>query len=182
MPATPLRVAKLTAVLGMPPKGALVTVTNSVVAIAGTLPVEQAALIRRGAPVRIDEPTLGIKATGTVTSVADRPGTDGADAFHVAFAVAVPKPPPALVGTSVRLTVPIRSTRTATLAVPASAVSLAPDGASRVQRADAGKLSFIPVDPGLSADGYVAVKPRGQLAKGDLVVVGFDANRETRGR
>ena len=70
-----------------------------------------------------------------------------------------------------RLTVPFKSTRKAQLVVPLSAVSLGPDGASRVQRSDGGTLRFVPVEPGLSADGYVAVTPDGPLAVGDLVVV-----------
>jgi hypothetical protein len=73
----------------------------------------------------------------------------------------------------VRLTVHIESTRDRRLAVPVSAVSLGPDGASRVQRSERGRLAFVPVEPGLSADGYVAIVPRGALAAGDLVVVGF---------
>lgn len=171
---TPLRVTKVAAALGAPPEGGLVTVTDSVVSVDGAVPVDEAGLLKVGAEVVIDEPALGINATGKVTHVAQRPGTEGADGFHVAFRVVVGAPPPALVGASVRLTVLINSTRTAGLAVPVSAVSLGPDGASRVQRSENGKLQFIAVQPGLSADGYVAITPRGGgLAPGDLVVVGF---------
>jgi hypothetical protein len=182
VPATPLRVAKLAVGLGAAPDGSLLTVTNSVVAVAGALPVEEAGLVKAGASVLIDEPALGIKATGRVSRVAERPGTDGVDGFHVFFEVVVADPPPALVGASVRLTIPVKSTRKAELTVPASAVSLAPDGTARVQRAVGRRFGFVPVEPGFSADGYVAVTPRGTLAAGDLVVVGFDRNRETRGR
>jgi peptidoglycan hydrolase-like protein with peptidoglycan-binding domain len=155
---TPLRVAKAGVGLGVAPD----------------LPVDQAQLVKVGAEVLLDEPALGIKANGRVSHVAPRPGTGGADQFHVFFRVVVPDPPPALVGTSVRLTVPFKSTRKAQLVVPLSAVSLGPDGASRVQRSDGGTLRFVPVEPGLSADGYVAVTPDGPLAVGDLVVVGFE--------
>jgi peptidoglycan hydrolase-like protein with peptidoglycan-binding domain len=175
VPATPLRVTKVAARLGAAPRGALLTVTNSVVSVDGSLPVDQAGRVKAGAEVLIDEPALGIKATGRVRRVADRPGTDGVDGFHVFFEVVVDNPPPTLVGTSVRLTVPIRSTRTAQLAVPVSAVSLGPDGGSRVQRSVNGKTEFVAVQPGLAADGYVAITaPDGGLAAGDLVVVGFD--------
>ena len=45
----------------------------------------------------------------------------------------------------------------------------------RVQRQGDGSLEFITVEPGLSADGYVAVKAVDKnLEPGDLVVVGFD--------
>jgi peptidoglycan hydrolase-like protein with peptidoglycan-binding domain len=175
VPATPLRVTKVAARLGAAPSGALLTVTNSVVSVDSSLPVDQADRVKTGAEVLIDEPALGIKATGRVSRVADRPGTGGVDGFHVFFEVVVDNPPPALVGASVRLTVPIKSTRTAQLTVPVSAVSSGPDGGSRVQRSVDGKTEFIAVEPGLAADGYVAVTaPHGGLAAGDLVVVGFD--------
>jgi peptidoglycan hydrolase-like protein with peptidoglycan-binding domain len=179
VPATPLRVTKVAARLGAAPQGALLTVTNSVVSVDGSLPVDQADLVKAGAEVVIDEPALGIKATGRVSRVAERPGTGGVDGFHVFFQVSVPDPPPALVGASVRLTVAVKSTRTAQLVVPVSAVSLGPDGGSRVQRSVNGKDEFIAVEPGLAADGYVAVTaPRGGLAAGDLVVVGYDNDRK----
>jgi peptidoglycan hydrolase-like protein with peptidoglycan-binding domain len=175
VPATPLRVTKVGARLGGSPAGALLTVTNSVVSVDGSLPVDQADRIKEGAEVLIDEPALGIEATGKVSRVASRPGTDGADGFHVFFQVVVDTPPPALVGASVRLTVPIKTSKASELAVPASAVSLGPDGAARVQRSVDGKTEFVAVEPGLAADGYVAVSaPAGGLAAGDMVVVGFD--------
>jgi peptidoglycan hydrolase-like protein with peptidoglycan-binding domain len=178
---TPLRVTKATAKVGAPPAGALLTVTDSVVAVEGTFPVDQARLVKVGTEATIDEPDLGISAKGEVSSVAERPGTDGADGFHVAFEVVVPDPPPTLVGASVRVTVPIKTTRKAQLAVPVSAVSLGADGSSRVQRSDGGRLDYVTVQPGLSAEGYVAVTPRGRLARGDMVVVGFEKGGETRG-
>ena len=51
---------------------------------------------------------------------------------------------------------------------------LSADGSSRVQRNQEGNLEFVTVEPGLSADGFVAVKAlNGALNAGDLVVVGF---------
>jgi multidrug efflux pump subunit AcrA (membrane-fusion protein) len=143
--------------------------------VEGALPVEQAGLIKTGGDVLIDEPALAIKAKGTVSRIAEQPGTDGADGFHVAFSVSVPEPPRTLVGASVRLTVPIKSTGKSTLAVPVGALSLGADGASRVQRFVGGVISPVRVEPGLSAEGYVAVTVLdGELAAGDLVVVGFN--------
>ena len=119
----PQLVTELPAEVGSKPRRALATVTDSDVVIDGQLRVEQAGRVHTGTKVLVDEPTLGIKATGRVTSVAGRPGTDGADGFHVSFQVGVKNPPAALVGASVRLTIPIRSTRTAQLTVPVTAVS-----------------------------------------------------------
>jgi hypothetical protein len=71
--------------------------------------------------------------------------------------------------------VPIKSTGKSTLAVPVGALSLGADGASRVQRSVGGVISPVRVEPGLSAEGYVAVTALdGELAAGDLVVVGFN--------
>jgi hypothetical protein len=100
----------------------------------------------------------------------------------VAFRVAVPDPPPALVGSSVRLTIPIKSTRTARLAVPVTAVSIGPDGGSRVEKSVNGKSQFIAVRTGLSADGFVSVAAEaGSLSAGDTVVVGFKATAQRSG-
>jgi multidrug efflux pump subunit AcrA (membrane-fusion protein) len=133
--------------------------------------------VQTGMEVMIDEPALGISARGTVGRVADRPGTDGADGFHVFFETVVNDPPPTLVGASVRLTVPVRTTGEPVLAVPLSAVSLGPDGSSRVQRSVNGRLELVPVELGVSGDGYVAVTSRsGPLVEGDLVVIGTESN------
>ena len=181
VPLTPVRVSELLAGVGSPPDGALLKVTGSQVVIDGSVPLEQAALVKAGSQVIIDEPALGINAIGRVARIADRPGTDGADAFHVAFQVAVDDPPPTLVGASVRLTVPIESTPGAGLTVPVSAVSTGADGAPRVQKWIDSGVDFVPVKTGLSADGYVSVTaPSGDLAAGDSVVVGFEGDPRTK--
>jgi peptidoglycan hydrolase-like protein with peptidoglycan-binding domain len=174
VPTPQVRVTEVKAGLGAEPSGSLLTVTDAEVAVDGALTREEAQLVKPGMPVTIDEPALGITAGGTVQSVADQPGTDGADGFHVFFSTAVADPPPTLVGSSVRLTIAVTSTSKAVLAVPISAVSLAPDGSPRVQRSVNGRLEFLPVTPGVSGDGYVAVVG-GALAPGDLVVIGVEA-------
>jgi peptidoglycan hydrolase-like protein with peptidoglycan-binding domain len=182
VPKAPVRVSELTVPVGEPVGGPLMTVTGSEVVVKGLLPVEQSGRVRAGARVVVDEPTLGIDTVGRVAWVAGRAGTNGADGFHVAFEVAVDRPPAALAGASVRLTIPIRSTRTAQLTVPVSAVSLGPDGGSRVQKSVGGRTEFVEVRTGLSADGYVAVEPaQGTLAAGDRVVVGVRAASRGRG-
>lgn len=178
----PLRITELPTEVGKTPGAALVTVTDSEVVIEGALPTEQAGLVKRGAKVVIDEPTLNLEAVGRVAQVAGRPGTNGADGFHVAFEVAVAKPKPGLVGTSVRLVIPIESTGKAELTVPVSAVTLGADGGARVERSVDGRSEFVPVETGLSADGFVSVTPRsGTLAAGDSVVVGFKSGERTGG-
>jgi multidrug efflux pump subunit AcrA (membrane-fusion protein) len=130
-------------------------------------------------PVEIDERALGIKATGVVERVASTPGTRGVDGYHFYFEVRVNGTPTRLEGFSLRLKIPIESTQGAVTAVPISALSLAPDGTSRVQVQRDGVLEYVTVEPGLSAGGFVEVAPvDGTLSAGDLVVVGFE-NPET---
>jgi hypothetical protein len=73
-----------------------------------------------------------------------------------------------------RLTIPIKSTQGIVTTVPISALSLAADGTSRIQVQNNGALESIVVEPGLSADGFVEVKPTsGELKPDQLVVVGY---------
>jgi multidrug efflux pump subunit AcrA (membrane-fusion protein) len=157
-------------------------VTDVVVAIDSSVPIEEAPLLRTGMKAVIDEPDLGIDETGVVSQVAEQPGTNDVDGFHVYFEVTVDGAPPALVGASVRITVPIESTEGPVLSVPVSAVSLAADGSSRVQRSTDAGLEFVTVEPGLSAGGFVQVTPTdGALEPGDLVVVGFESGSSSGG-
>ncbi|MFN8638058.1 MAG: peptidoglycan-binding domain-containing protein [Dehalococcoidia bacterium] len=174
--SVPVRVAEVGVIRGQEASGVFMTVTDSTVAIDGSLPIESFSLIKQGMTVAIDEPQLGIKAEGVVRRIAPAPGTDGVDAFHVYFEVVVDRAPPSLVGASVRLTIAIERSGGNVLAVPVSALSLAPDGSTRVQRSDAsGTLTAVKVTAGLSASGYVHVTPvEGTLRAGDLVVVGFE--------
>jgi multidrug efflux pump subunit AcrA (membrane-fusion protein) len=87
---------------------------------------------------------------------------------------------PLLAGFSVRLTIPVETSKGAVTAVPISAVSLAADGTSRVLVDRGGKQEYVTVQPGLSTGGYVEVKtPDGRLAPGQLVVVGYKAAEPT---
>jgi peptidoglycan hydrolase-like protein with peptidoglycan-binding domain len=173
----PVRVSELLVGIGDPATGKILTVTDTTVHVDGALAIEDANLVKVGMTVDITEPDLGITASGTVATVASGPGTNGVDGFHVSFQVDVAQPPPNLVGASVRLTIPVASSGQAVLAVPASALTLGIDGTPRVAR-DVGGVSpeMVPVTPGVSADGYVAISPAARstatLKAGDLVVVG----------
>ena len=177
-----VRVSDVVAPVGADATHDLLTVTGSEVVVDGVLAVDQAALLTRGSTVVLDDPTRQLDARGTIELVASRPGTNGADAFHVAFRVKVHDPSAGLVGASLRVTVPVESTGRAKLTVPVSALSLGPDGGSRVRRSVDGRLSYVPVTAGLSADGYVAVTPtEGALEPGDMVVIGFDHDQQAGG-
>ncbi len=173
--SAPVRVAAVTAKVGDAALGPLLTVSTSAVTIDSSLPLEEAPLVTVGMTVAVDEPNLGLSTTGTVSRVATSPGTDLVDGFHVYFSVDVDDAPPGLVGSSVRLTISVESSGGAVLTVPVSALSMTVDGTSRIQTSTAGVLTFVTVEPGLSAKGFVGVTPvDGALAAGDLVVVGFE--------
>ena len=171
----PVGVAQVLVVIGDPVAGAVATVTDSVVHVDAGLALADAALVTPGMAVQIDEPDLGISTQGVVATVASAPGTNGVDGFHVYVLIDVEAAPANLVGASVRLTIPVESSGNSVLAVPVSALTLAADGSSRVQRSVDGVTDFIIVVPGLSAAGYVGVTaPAGELKRGDLVVIGVD--------
>jgi multidrug efflux pump subunit AcrA (membrane-fusion protein) len=175
IPSLPVRVETVDARVGDVARGPVLSVTDNRLAIDSSLPLDSAPLVKPGMPVAIDEQALGIQATGTVSMVANAPGTRGVDGFHIYFEVRVDPTPTPLEGFSLRLTIPIESTRGAVMAVPVSAVSLSADGTSRVQvqRHD-GELEYVVVEPGLSANGFVEVKPLdGTLEPGQLVVIGY---------
>lgn len=174
IPALPVRVEEVTAVVGGPAAGPVMSVTDNQLAIDSSLALDVASLVKRGMAVAIDEQALGVKAKGVVEQVASTPGTRGVDGYHIYFEVRVVETPIRLEGFSLRLTIPIKSTAGAVIAVPTSALSLAADGTSRIQLQDHGALKYVVVKPGLSADGYVEVTPvDGTLAPGQLVVVGY---------
>jgi multidrug efflux pump subunit AcrA (membrane-fusion protein) len=181
LPALPVRVEEVSALVGQPARGPVMSVTDNQLAIDSSLALDAAPLVKPGMPVTVDEQALGIKATGVVKTVASTPGTHGVDGYHIYFEVRVDETPTRLEGFSLRLTIPIQSTKGAVIAVPVSAVSLAADGTSRVQVEKDGALEYLVVEPGLSADGFVEVTPvGGTLAPGQLVVVGYE-NAENAG-
>ena len=171
----PVRVQELNVKIGGLASGPVVVLTNNNLAIDSSLPLTEAPLVKPGMNVAIDEPDLGLQATGIVSRVADTPGTDGADGYHIYFEVLVDETKVRLEGVSLRLTIPVKSTGGEVTVVPISALFLAADGTSRVQVERNGKLEFVEVKPGLSADGFVEVTPvNGTLSKGQLVLVGYE--------
>jgi hypothetical protein len=175
LPALPVRVEQVNVAVGDAASGPLLAVTNNQLAVDSSLPLEEAPLLEPGMEVAIDEPDLGINETGVVSRVADNPGTDGVDGFHIYFETLVDETATSLEGFSLRLTIPVESTGGTVLVVPISAVSLAADGSSRVQVENNGSLEYVVVEPGLSADGFVEVTPiDGPLAAGQFVVIGFE--------
>src|SRR5215510_11404367 len=176
IPSLPVRVHEVTAQVAANASGTVMSVTDNQLSVDSQLPIGAAPLVKPGMKVAIDEQTLGIKAIGVVETVANAPGTRGVDGYHFYLGVRVDETPVNLAGFSVRLTIPIETSKGVVTAVPTSAVSLAVDGTSRVLVDRAGVQEYVTVQPGLSTGGYVEVTaPEGQLVPGQLVVVGYKA-------
>jgi hypothetical protein len=179
LPSVPVRVEEVRVKIGEAAAGPVIGITNNQLAIDSSLPLSEAPLVKPGMAVAIDEPALGLQATGIVSRVADTPGTDGVDGYHIYFEVLVDETPVSLDGVSLRLTIPVESTGGAVTVVPVSALFLATDGTSRLQVEHNGTLELIEVKPGLSADGFVEVTSvNGTLSAGQLVLVGYENGTE----
>ncbi len=170
----PVRVDETKVKVGEALSGPVMTVTNSQLVVSGALTLDDARVVRRGAVVAISDRDLGARASGTVSEVADAPGTRGVEPQRFYVGVTPTDAPPSLVGASVVLTITVQATDAEVLAVPVSALSVAADGTSRVQvEAPDRTTRFVTVRPGLAAKGLVEVTPvGGALAPGELVVVG----------
>jgi peptidoglycan hydrolase-like protein with peptidoglycan-binding domain len=173
-PTLPLRVDAVKARRGSQVSGSVMNVTSSRLAIDSSLSVSDAKLVHPGDRVVIEDQDLGIKAHGVVSQVADTPGTNRVDPSRFYMGVSPEAGVRALVGASVKLTIAVKSTSGAVLAVPASALSIGGDGNSRVQVRRGGRTQIVKVVPGLAAEGLVEVRPVQPegLAPGELVIVG----------
>jgi peptidoglycan hydrolase-like protein with peptidoglycan-binding domain len=175
----PLRVDSVRAKRGAAVTGPVMRVTNSLLAVDSSLAVSDAKLVKLGDPVTIEEQELNVKARGRVSQLADTPGTNKVDPSRFYFAATPGTGFPSIVGTSVKLTIAVKSTKGAVLAVPPSALSVGGDGNSRLQVRRHGRTVLVTVVPGLAAEGLVEVRPApGQtLRPGELVIVGSRRGR-----
>jgi hypothetical protein len=159
--------------------GPVMRVTNSRLAIDSSLDVSDAKLVKLADPVTIEEQELNVKGAGTVSQLSDTPGTNRVDPSRFYFAATPGAGFPSIVGTSVKLTIAVKSTQGAVLAVPPSALSIGGNGNSRLAVRRDGRTQLVTVVPGLAAEGLVEVRPApGQrLQPGDLVIVGTRGSR-----
>ncbi len=175
-PKLPVRVDVVKVVRGSALSGAVMTVSNSRLAVDSAVSLGDRKLVREKMTVEIEDSNLGIKVAGTIKSIAEKPNTNNVGDQRVYMEITPEKVPPEMVGGSVKITIPIQATTGKSLAVPAAALSVDGQGRSRVEvEDDATKPTrFVLVTPGLSADGLVAISvvSGGALKEGDQVVVG----------
>ena len=172
-PDLPRRVDDVKVKRGDPLIADLMTVSGLALSIDGSLSSNDAKLINVGAKVVVEDLDLKIAVNGVVSVRADQPGTKGVDPqkFYIEFTP--DNAPGSLVGASVKITIPVKSTAGDVLAVPLSALTVGVSGTSRVEVVTGATTHFVEVTPGLAAQGLVEVTAKnGALQAGDNVVVG----------
>ncbi len=176
LPRLPVRVDAVQADRGSVIDGAFLTVSGSELALRSSVLERDAPRVEEGMAVEIENPETGGVIPGVISFKAERPGTNGVADDRVYLEITPEEIPDEIVGANVRVTIPVSSTGGAVLAVPAAALSATADGSTIVQvEEDDGALRTVTVEPGLAAGGLVEVTPvEGQLAEGDLVVVGLE--------
>lgn len=170
----PVRVDQVSVARGSEITGSFVTVTGSIVNMQAAVSEADAGLIEVGMAVQIENPEGDTSIPGTISLVAERPGTNNVAADRVYIEIEPEEIPQELVGQNVRVVIPVSSTGGEVLAVPAAALYSTADGSIRLEVEESdGTLRTVTVETGLAADGLVEITPTdGELAEGDLVVVG----------
>lgn len=203
LPIVPTTITEVAAQAGKTPADPAATVSSTNSQIRGRISSSDADLVRVGTAVQIELRDADIETTGVVSKIEqsggnqnnqnnqNQGGNDNNDDEGRLTLVVMPDDPTVLkdyIGFPVRLTITVSSTEGEVLAVPVAALSVGPDGESRVEverstgdGPDA--VEMVPVRLGLSADGYAEIAPLGgaSLQEGDRVVVGMDTGRRGSG-
>ena len=158
--------------------GDLYQLTGSDLKITSSVPLADYDLIEQGTEVILEDDVFELQVRAEISEVADQPGTNGASDQRVYIELAALEDIPSeLIGASVKITIPVRSTSGDVLAVPVAALSAtaADDVRVEVLLVD-GSTEFVEVRRGLSTRGMVEVEAvnGGILNAGDLVVIGME--------
>ena len=170
----PVRVDLLTAERGSSVTGSFMTVSGSELAIRGSVADSDVALVKEGGEAFIEDSLLAEPLRGQIRLVADRPGTNNVAGSRYYIEIVAEGIPDELVGSNVKVVIPVGGTAGEVLAVPAAALSSTADGSAQVEvLLPDGTSRFVRVEPGLSAEGLVEITPLdGEIVEGDLVVIG----------
>jgi hypothetical protein len=173
-PTLPLRVDEAKVGRGDDGTKEVMVVTTSRLAIDASVSVPDARLVKVGDEVEVRGTELGVTAKGTVSKLADKPGTNGVDAQRV-YLEAIPRDAPdQLTGASVAVSIAVKASKGKVLAVPVAAVTVDASGNARVVVVGRdGTRRTVGVTTGLSAEGYVEIRSsKRTVAPGDRVLVG----------
>ncbi len=175
-PSLPLRIDDTKVKRGDPAAAEVMTVSGTRLAVDAALLTTEATLTRVGALATIEAPEYSYSSKATITFVADKPGLRGTDAQHIAIEVTPEDGSTQLVGASVRITIPTKTTNGEALIVPVSALSVRATGSTQLQiEVSPGIVRTVIVTAGLSAQGFVEIVPvNGSVKAGDRVVIGAD--------
>lgn len=159
--------------------GVAMTVSGAQVRLTGALAEADARLLQVGAE-GIFELADGTEHIATITELT--PGAENNARWQILLEPQplTPEQIEQLQGTNVRVRIAVGATEGAVLSVPLAALSAGPGGESRVEVVDgdprdgaSAKTRLVVVEPGLAVPGAVEVTAvEGELAEGDLVVVG----------
>ncbi|MGH8949012.1 MAG: putative peptidoglycan binding domain-containing protein [Acidimicrobiia bacterium] len=180
--AMPVRVDQVAVTRGSVIDGAFITVSGSELALRSSVSDRDAPRVEVGMEVEIENPETGGVIPGVIGFKADRAGTDGVAPDRIYLEITPSELPPEIIGTNVRVTIPVSSTGGEVLAVPAAALSATATGDTILQVEEDSTLRTVTVEPGLAAGGLVEVTPiEGDLAEGDWVVVGREGASDSTG-
>ena len=190
-PRLPARVAKAAVKRGSRIDGAVMTLGSEVAQIRSSVAEADRTLVKPKQIAQVELTDTGDRFSATVVSVASEPGTNGAGPERYAVTLAPTDAPANSFGADVTITLRVRSTDGKVLVVPAAALSLGGDGATRVEvvkpvdgqagrdpaeesAVSAQEAATVKVKTGLTAGGLVEVTPaeKDALKAGDEVVVG----------
>jgi len=189
VPSLPARVQSAVSALGPVVSGSgegsgsqidgsrLVTLSAGGLVVTTSVRAGDEGLVRAGMPVELLDEVTGTVYSGVMGEIADAPSVDGSGQLSRAATVIPDEPlPTTLSGVNVRVTVTAAASDGEVLVVPLAAVSVSADATARVSVLAEGAIDpvDVPVEVGISADGFVAVEPvvAGALTVGDRVVVG----------
>lgn len=195
LPSMPTTITAVTAIAGQaPPTDSVATVSGTTTLIQARISSSDADLVKVPSDVDIELRDADITTTGRLVSI-QKPTDDGGDGDNGGqtesrLTVVVEPDDPALlrdyVGFPARISITVSSTAGDVLAVPVAAISVGPDGDSRLEierdtSTGDGSVEFVKVTVGLSAEGYAEISPLGgaSLAEGDRVVVGTTTGRSS---
>jgi multidrug efflux pump subunit AcrA (membrane-fusion protein) len=174
----PVRVDQVAVSRGSVIDGSFITVSGSELALRSSVTERDAPRVDVGMEVEIENPETGGTIPGVIARKADRAGTDGVAPDRIYLEITPAELPPEIIGTNVRVTIPVSSTGGAVLAVPAAALSATANGSTILEVENEDRtLRTVTVEAGLAAGGLVEVTAiEGELAEGDLVVVGREGS------
>lgn len=171
----PRRVDVVNVQVGDTVDAAVMSVSGADMVITAMVSVAKRELLSEAMMAHIDLPTgEAVEATiAEIGEVAQEGEGQGSVPIRITPHDLTAEQTEVLRATNVRVEIPVSSTEGEVLAVPLAALTAGPGGESRVEVDRGGESVLVEVEVGLTADGFAEVSPvDGQLAEGDLVVVG----------